>query len=434
MPILKPIAHHEKTTYFLWKYLTKNDRDIGRDFINCYEWAPITEQFVWEQMDQTRELADNNRDWGSKKARTFYHFVISPDPRDKITLSLLKDIVMSWCKAFFNEYECAIVYHDDNEREIKHAHIVVNNTNLKTFKRVQIPNPTLLYNHLEKLARDRRLHSFVSTDGIAPGKSIKLDKLQRQEIEKQEQLRRQKGIYPRKARNNTPKTKDQVKRIVNDGRFSWVKDIRIRVLCAIKISNDEKSFKDALACLGVRLVETKKHEWKFIHPAKDSWTITGKRLGQDFTKFAITKKLARDRYNHVAKPGGKTLESLKEALRVWNTPEQIRLVVLGTTTDMSMTAEDLNVMLECFSTYDIQSKQDLKVALRTYSKSKDIDMLKAAAKTAKSLDYLPETAPKRKTPNRKEGLWKPEQQEETKYQQDTQEPVQTQTPTQEIVL
>ncbi len=396
MPVLKPIAHHEKTVKWMWKYLTKNERDIGRDFINCYEWVPITEQFAWEQMDQTRKLADNNRDWGSKKARTFYHFILSPDPKDDISLDMLREIACEWTHHFFGEYECAIVYHDDNEHEIKHAHIVVNNTNIETFNRVQIPKPRLLYDHLEKLARERGLHSFVSTDDDTPRRSIKLDQEQWKTIEALEAERSSKGVHPRKEARTHTKAKQLEDHIVWSRRFSWVKDIRIRVLCAIKISNDEKSFKDALTCLGVRLVETKKHEWKFIHPAKDSWTITGKRLGQDFTKFAITKKLARDRYNHVAKPEGKTLESLKEALRVWNTPEQIRLVVLGTTTDMSMTAEDLNVMLECFSTYDIQSKQDLKVALKTYAKAENIESLKAAAKTAKSLDYLPDVTPKKR--------------------------------------
>lgn len=36
----------------------------------------------------------------------------------------------------FGNYEVAVVYHDDNERRIPHAHVVVNNTNLNTGHRL----------------------------------------------------------------------------------------------------------------------------------------------------------------------------------------------------------------------------------------------------------------------------------------------------------
>lgn|GEM_PF-4130546 len=65
--------------------------------------------------------------WRGEPARTFRHFVLSQDPGDDIDLAALR--------------EHAIAYHDDNVRGIPHAHIVVNNANLRTGYRMQTKHP-----------------------------------------------------------------------------------------------------------------------------------------------------------------------------------------------------------------------------------------------------------------------------------------------------
>lgn len=59
--------------------------------------------------------------------------------------------------------EHAIVYHDDNVRGIPHAHIVVNNANLRTGYRMQTKHFEDLNRDLQDMARERGL-SGLSND------------------------------------------------------------------------------------------------------------------------------------------------------------------------------------------------------------------------------------------------------------------------------
>ncbi|MCQ5072386.1 relaxase/mobilization nuclease domain-containing protein, partial [Adlercreutzia sp. DFI.6.23] len=67
-----------------------------------------------------------------KPARTFKHFVMSPDPQDGLTADQVAELASAWALRHFADFEAAIVLHDDTERKIPHAHIVDNNTNLAT--------------------------------------------------------------------------------------------------------------------------------------------------------------------------------------------------------------------------------------------------------------------------------------------------------------
>ena len=44
--------------------------------------------------------------------RTYKHYVVSPDPKDGISLESLRDLASSWAEEHFPDYEVAIVYHD----------------------------------------------------------------------------------------------------------------------------------------------------------------------------------------------------------------------------------------------------------------------------------------------------------------------------------
>lgn len=77
---------------------------------------------------------------------------MSPDPADKIGLERLRELSIAWAQKHFGEYQVAIVYHDDNEHRIPHAHIVVNNTNVETGKRLHVPQPKELNRDLQQMA------------------------------------------------------------------------------------------------------------------------------------------------------------------------------------------------------------------------------------------------------------------------------------------
>ena len=92
-------------------------------------------------MDRTRAAFGNDAAWNGHRARTWKHYILSPNPTDGIELPRLRGFATAWAKENFGDYEVAIVYHDDNEGRIPHAHVVVNNTNLATGRRIQEPDP-----------------------------------------------------------------------------------------------------------------------------------------------------------------------------------------------------------------------------------------------------------------------------------------------------
>ncbi len=158
MPIVKPISGHTSCRG-VYRYLTKKNRALAADYINLdvperAEGRP----FNWaEVMDETRRRNGNDRAWGGHAARTYKHYILSPDPEDGIGLDALRELATAWAERHFADYEVAIVYHDDNERGIPHAHIVVNNTNLATGNRLQDPDPKALKHSAQEMARERRL-------------------------------------------------------------------------------------------------------------------------------------------------------------------------------------------------------------------------------------------------------------------------------------
>ena len=149
MPILKPISGHGSTGG-IRRYLEKGGRALARDLFNLsYDerdagalGEDAKEACAWDaEMDATRAAFGTDAPWRGKPARTFKHFVLSPDPGDDIDLAALRELACSWALKHFGDHEIAIVYHDDNARGIPHAHIVVNNANLRTGYRMQTRHP-----------------------------------------------------------------------------------------------------------------------------------------------------------------------------------------------------------------------------------------------------------------------------------------------------
>ena len=171
MPILKPISGHGSTGG-IRRYLEKGGRALARDLFNLsYDerdagalGEDAKEACAWDaEMDATRAAFGTDAPWRGKPARTFKHFVLSPDPGDDIDLVTLRELACSWALRHFDDHEIAIVYHDDNARGIPHAHIVVNNANLRTGYRMQTQHPEDLNRDLQDMARERGL-SGLSND------------------------------------------------------------------------------------------------------------------------------------------------------------------------------------------------------------------------------------------------------------------------------
>lgn len=136
------------------------DRTLASDYINIYVPGPAHPEaaFDWAHaMDSTRRAFGNDLPWRGRRVRTYKHYVVSPDPKDGIGLEALRKLATAWAHEHFSEYEVAIIYHDDNARGIPHAHVVVNNTNIETGKRLQDPDPKALASSLQNIAERQGL-------------------------------------------------------------------------------------------------------------------------------------------------------------------------------------------------------------------------------------------------------------------------------------
>ena len=149
--MLKAISGHTSTKG-IRRYLTKKNRALAEDCLNLDPPEP-GRAFDWAAaMDETRRLFGNDSAWRGRRARTYKHYVVSPDPKDGVSLDGLRALATRWAQESFPNHEVAIVYHDDNANGIPHAHVVVNNTDVETGRRLQDPDPKALARSLQRIA------------------------------------------------------------------------------------------------------------------------------------------------------------------------------------------------------------------------------------------------------------------------------------------
>lgn len=292
MPVIKPIAGHT-SCQGVKRYLEKNGRALAVDLLNL-SWdedrdghldPDLKNEIDWaDEMDLTRIANGNDTPWRGKRARTYMHFVVSPDPKDKITLPQLRDLAKAWCRENWRDFECAIVYHDDNENEVMHAHVVVNNTNLSTGKRFQNPNPREMQASIQKLAQERGLSFFVNESNEEQGKG-------------KNQPRTKQQVYVRRAERE----------IAEKGGYSWVADIRARVTIAKRIAQNPSDYAKILMAMGVKVTDSSlrhgRRDWLYSLAGSESRQIRGENLGLAYGRQAIERSF---------EPSAPTRESARE--------------------------------------------------------------------------------------------------------------------------
>lgn len=341
MPLLKPIAGHNSAAA-IREYLEKEGRALARDMRNLpiQDWISETGDLVdttydWAAaMDKTRMDFENDTPWKGKQARTFKHFILSPDPNDAIDLGDLRALSMAWAEKYFGDHEVAIVYHDDNEGEIPHAHIVVNNTNLETGYRMHTEHPEDLNRDLQDMARERGLKGF--SNDIAPKRgSKKLSPRSRQ------------AVYFGQAE----------KGIIRNGDYSWVADVRARVALAKNTSRSEAEFFDALDRLGIEVKnnseKARRDDWIFSLVDQPSKKVSGERLGYTFGKQMLEERFARQQAYH---PTPKSEGEIKR--------RAIGAVALNDLQDLSR----LSAVLETCAKFDIRYMEDFNSRLATLTR------------------------------------------------------------------
>ena len=304
MTYLKAMSGHTGTGG-IRRYLERDGRALAVDLLNlgdpdlCEDWAA--------EMDRTRRLAGNDRAWGSRRARTFKHYVVSPSPEDGIGLGALRELATEWARRSFPDHEVAIVYHDDNQNHVPHAHVVVNNTNLETGRRLQDPDPGAMNGSLQEVSRELGLSHFR---GRVDGGPRTDDHTQRRA-----EGRRERAISGR-------------------GGYSWVADIRSRVAVARDTSTSEREFLRALEGLGVVARPASARTgggWVYQLAGMTSRQVSGARLGTAYTREGVRARMASSALPRevafdavAAARGAVEVRDLSELARVASAVEVVR--------------------------------------------------------------------------------------------------------------
>lgn len=338
MPILKVISGHGNTGR-IRKYLEKDGRALGRDFMNLpiEEWVEETRggegiAIDWDiEMDATRKACGGNDSWRGLRARTFKHFVISPDPQDAIDLDALRELSHAWVDAFWANHEVAIIYHDDNDGHIPHAHVVVNSINLETGRRMQTEHPEDLNRELQDMARERGLME-LSNDMPKTKGAKKRDPRSRQ------------AVYFGRAERE----------IMREGGYSWVADIRARVALAKNTAKSEADFMVAIRKLGLEVTDNsrsaRRDDWVFSLVDEPSKKVSGERLG-----FTFGKQMLKHRFERQAsyKPEAKSASRIRR--------HAVDALELNDLKDLSR----LSAALETCAKFDIRFSDDFDKRLAT---------------------------------------------------------------------
>lgn len=377
MAILKPISGHTSTRG-IYRYLTKKNRALACDYVNLEN--PDIERphsvFDWSRaMDETRRLYGNDRPWRGMRVRTYKHYVVSPDPRDGIGLESLRKLATAWAHKHFPDYEVAIVYHDDNEHGIPHAHVVVNNTNLETGKRLQDPDPHALNASLQREAAALGLAAFAEKDSACEsGPSKGAPRTYRSE-------------YLRRAERE----------LVERGEYSWTADIRARVCIARAIARTEADFRGALGTMGVTMSENspraERRDWVYALASHPTRRISGERLGLSYGRERLSSVFSARSGEGGALVAGRVAEIARRAVAVGDIQglrllsrtvafvEQARVRSLRELDAAAKTNGSANIALiaSCARAYGILPETAPAVQTRVPASKRGVEMRKAGS-------------------------------------------------------
>lgn len=314
MPVLKQTAGHTGCSQ-IQRYLEKNGRALARDFFNL-SWderedagdEADKESVFWaDEMDDTRSRFGNDTPFGGHAARTYKHFVISPDPEDGIDLPALRELAQAWALRYFADYQVAIVYHDDNEGRIPHAHVVVNNTNLETGNRLHHDDPKALNRGLQDMARERGLSALSNETAPSEGLARLAAKSRGQRMRPRSMQR----VYYGRAERE----------IAACGAYSWVADVRNRVSVARTLARNEDEFRQILGTLGVEVAENspqaRRDDWIYSLADEPSKKVSGGRLGLLFAKETVLTDFKRkETYRPTPKSSREVMKLARSAVLV----------------------------------------------------------------------------------------------------------------------
>ena len=273
------------------------DRALAEDFVGI----PPSAQGDWARyMDDLRRAAGCDRRTGGRegKAVTYRHYVLAPDPEDGIDLDTLRAYAKEWVvKAFGPGATAAIVYHDDNANGIPHAHVVVNNTDVETGRRLQDPDPKALARSLQKIARGLGMSPLEppAPSGVAARAA-------------------RRGARRAPATHRDEHVRRAERELAERGEYSWVADIRARVKVARSVSRSEAEFRSLLASLGVEVSDNSpraaRRDWVYSLADAPTRKVSGERLGLSYGRERLQPLLRAGGARRIADAGERAIAAI----------------------------------------------------------------------------------------------------------------------------
>ena len=368
MPLVKCINGHTGCAA-AERYLERGGRAIGHDFINLDCGERLDGPVGWSaEMDGLRDLHGNGKPYRGKPAITYRHYIVSPDPADKIDLERLRELACAWARRHFGEYQVAIVYHDDNENRIPHAHIIVNNTNVESGRRLHVPDPKKLNRDLQEMARKRDLGYLADRRTADP---------------------RVKGGGARTSQREFKGRAER--RIEREGGYSWVADIRNRASTARAIASNEDDYRSLLKALGVELSlnspNARRRDYLYALADHPSRKVGGEKLGCPYGKTALESKwiafstLKEEKLRQILEHAIliNDLDGLHELAHVMKTIEECHFTSIA---DIDWTIGRLEKRVQ---TADLQSQDDT---------AEKLELIRHARQFAAEHGILPTKEPK----------------------------------------
>ena len=151
MSYLKRQSSHGSTRNLI-AYLHGHDgqeRAIEEDFA-FISYKSVEAETEWKDFDATAKKYGHDKAVAGKKAVTYIHYVIAPDPEDFIghdkteMLAKVRQCATGWAERCLPHQQYLIIYHDDGANHNIHAHIVAGVTDLKTRKKCHASKKDLL--------------------------------------------------------------------------------------------------------------------------------------------------------------------------------------------------------------------------------------------------------------------------------------------------
>lgn len=369
MPYIKPISGHTSCR-FVQEYLEKDNRALARDFLELEESDSRSNMSWSAQMDETREAYGNNRSINGHKTRTYNHYILSPDPKDGIELEDLRAYATEWASKSFPGFQVAIVYHNDSnerlrngEKGILHAHLVVNNTNLDTGKRLA---PWLTASRVQTISRlaqdmakERGWRAFewdeTQEEDFKSLKGFSVEGKAKRKRTRRRGVTRQGNYYTRSELG-----------VLKDRGWSWKEDLRARIRIAKALSCTEREFMGTLEELGVKLRRSRTGDYLYAHKDHESWCAAGETLGKQYMRAVVLERMQEEELRRSKEKEQKStsFERRDMALAVleYFAIDSIRTIGwLGA--DGLTTLRDVAEMLETNRTFNIVRMADYKATL-----------------------------------------------------------------------